>query len=98
MIGAAATAAFQGIDNPMLGTLTPPSPWIDRLLRTAKIGGTALDLACGSGRHVKLLLARGYRVTAVDRDISRLAPAPGLEAIQADLENGNPWPMPGRCF
>lgn len=82
----------------MLGTTTPPSRWIDRHLPAAQSGATALDLACGSGRHAKLLLARGYKVTAVDRDIGRLTRAPGLEAIQADLENGSPWPLPGRQF
>jgi len=82
----------------MLGTITPPSRWIDQHLPAAQPGGTALDLACGSGRHTRLLLARGYQVTAVDRDISRLETAPGLEAMQADLEDGSPWPLPGQRF
>jgi SAM-dependent methyltransferase len=74
------------------------SPWIERHLPLARPGARALDLACGAGRHVRLLLSRGYRVTAVDRDIGRLEPAPGLEAIQADLEDGSLWPLPGRSF
>lgn len=60
-----------------------------------------LDLACGSGRHVRWLLARGHRVTAVDRDLAGLAdllPQDALEPIEADLEDGGPWPLAGRRF
>jgi len=58
-----------------------------------------LDLACGSGRHVRYLAARGLHVTAVDRDRDALAHSQGLadEVIVADLEGG-PWPLPGRRF
>jgi hypothetical protein len=38
----------------------------------------------------------GFRVTAVDRDISALRDR-GIEAIQADLE-ADAWPLPGRSF
>lgn len=57
-----------------------------------------LDLAAGSGRHTHLLIARGYRVTAVDRDISGLKNIAGAEAIAADLEDGSPWPFGARKF
>lgn len=64
-------------------------------------GGTVLDLACGSGRHVLLLAERGHRVLAVDRDAAALAEiaakAPDVESVQADLEGG-PWPFAGRHF
>ena len=63
-------------------------------------GRTALDLACGGGRHARWLAARGVRVTAVDRDaaaIAALAPVPGVEALCADLE-GAPWPLAARAF
>jgi len=58
-----------------------------------------LDLACGSGRHVRYLAARGLRVTAVDRNPAALAQLHGVatEVIAADLE-GAPWPLPGRRF
>ena len=36
-------------------------------------GSTVLDLACGSGRHLRWLAARGLRVTGVDRDAQALA-------------------------
>ena len=76
-----------------------PSPWIERWAGAITAGGTVLDLACGSGRHVRYLAARGLRVTAVDRDREALAPLQGVatEVIGADLESG-PWPLPGRVF
>ncbi len=59
-----------------------------------------LDLACGSGRHARLLAARQHPVLAVDRDfaaISGLQGVPGITALQLDLE-GDIWPLAGRCF
>ena len=59
-----------------------------------------LDLACGGGRHARLFLERGHPVTAVDLDVSGLADLrehPGLELVQADLEDA-PWPLAGRRF
>ena len=35
-------------------------------------GARVLDLACGSGRHVRWLASRGFDVTAVDRDAAAL--------------------------
>jgi SAM-dependent methyltransferase len=61
-------------------------------------GGTVLDLACGSGRHVRWLQAQGLRVTGVDRDAQAVEPLRSIaEIVVADLE-GAPWPLPGRCF
>jgi SAM-dependent methyltransferase len=75
-----------------------PSPWILRFLPLTAPGGTALDLAAGTGRHSRLLLAHGLAVTALDRDPDRQPDAPGLTKIRADLEDGSPWPLPGRRF
>jgi SAM-dependent methyltransferase len=50
---------------------------------------------------VRLALQRGLAVTAIDRDISRLgelARRQGVEAIEADLETGAPFPLAGRQF
>jgi SAM-dependent methyltransferase len=78
----------------------PPSRWVDRHLPVAGPGQTLLDLAAGGGRHVRLALARGYRVTAVDIDtgpLSRLSADDRLAVLQADLE-GAAWPLAGRTF
>ncbi len=78
-----------------------PSPWVLRFAGRVPEGGPVLDLACGGGRHTRLFLARGHPVTAIDRDltgIADLAGAPGLETLEADLENGSPFPLAGRRF
>jgi len=75
-----------------------PSAWVQRWARLIRPGGTVLDVACGSGRHVRWLAAQGFRVTGVDRDAEALAPLAGLaETVVADIEGG-PWPLPGRRF
>ncbi len=62
-------------------------------------GTRVLDLACGSGRHVRALAALGHSVTAVDRDAAALAGLQGVaaELLVADLES-DPWPLAGREF
>jgi SAM-dependent methyltransferase len=77
-----------------------PSPWVQRFVRTIPAGGLVLDLACGEGRHTRLLVDLGYRVAAVDRDtnaIAALAALSGVEPLVADLE-GSQWPYGGRAF
>jgi len=72
----------------------PPSAWVRRWApRIAP--GIALDLACGSGRHSRLFLERGLLVVAVDRDAQDI---PGARFVQADLEDGSPWPLGGERF
>lgn len=84
------------------------SPWIVR--HTGLIPGSnsdarparparVLDLACGSGRHVRCLTALGAQVTAVDRDAAALDTLRGVaaEVIVADLEAGT-WPLDGQTF
>lgn len=78
-----------------------PSGWIARFAPLVPAGGAVLDVACGTGRHAALFRARGHAVTAIDRDLSRLGPLgadPGIEAIEADLEDGGPWPLGARRF
>lgn len=80
--------------------LAAPSPWVTRFAALVRPGGTALDLACGGGRHARFLAGRGHPVVAVDRDpqaLAGLSGAPGVTAVRADLEGG-PWPFPGRAF
>jgi len=57
-----------------------------------------LDLAAGGGRHATFFSERGHKVTAVDRDVSRLPDRAGIEKVQTDLEDGIPWPLADRTF
>ena len=77
-----------------------PSAWVARFAGCVPAGGTVLDLACGGGRHTALFLDRGHPVVALDRDVSGLADLDraGLEAVEADLEDGGPFPLAGRRF
>ncbi len=78
-----------------------PSAWVERFAPRVPQGGAVLDLACGGGRHSRLFLDRGHPVTALDRDLSALGELrgrPGLEAIEADLEDGGDFPLAGRRF
>ena len=52
-------------------------------------------MACGSGRHASFLARLGYSVTAVDREPQVIE---SVRFIQADLEDGSPWPLPGERF
>jgi len=59
-----------------------------------------LDLACGSGRHARLLAGLGFSVAAVDRNVEAiltLQAVPGITATQLDLE-GDDWPLNGQTF
>ncbi len=77
---------------------TAPSPWITRHAGLIPPGSEVLDLACGAGRHVRWLAARGHRVLAVDRDTVALAGLRDVaQTLAADLESG-PWPLAGRQF
>jgi len=75
-----------------------PSDWVAAHAGLIRPGGMVLDLAAGGGRHARLLAGRGYRVVAVDRDISALKDIAGVEALAADLEDGSPWPLGKRNF
>ncbi|HEY1394577.1 class I SAM-dependent methyltransferase [Roseateles sp.] len=89
------SASFPGGSFPSDWVLRWAQAWRDR------DGVTALDLACGSGRHLRLLAGEGAAVTGVDRDAAALATLAGLsdrvELIEADIEQG-PWPLADRVF
>jgi SAM-dependent methyltransferase len=77
-----------------------PSAWVCRFAPLIRGGGRVLDLACGSGRHVRWLAQNGWQVEAVDRDAEALAALtelPGVHVRAADLESG-PWPYTGERF
>lgn len=79
--------------------IMPPEAWIKKHIDLVPSGGRILDLAAGAGRHTRLALDIGYRVLAVDRDISQLDPSLSaeLEIRQCDLETGT-WRLEGETF
>lgn len=82
------------MNNPH-AALERPSDWVARFSRLMP-AGEVLDLACGGGRHARLLAALGHPVLAVDRDNEALARAagPGITTLQCDLEaSGSQWPF-----
>ena len=73
--------------------LSDASDWVQRWSHLAAANARVLDIACGSGRHMKWFSERGHTTTGIDRSAEAVAAAGqfGL-AIQADIENG-PWPL-----
>jgi SAM-dependent methyltransferase len=71
-----------------------PSAWVERWAPLIR-HGTVLDVACGGGRHSKYFVNRKLKVVAIDREPQDI---PGARFIQADLEDGSPWPLPGERF
>ena len=71
-----------------------PSPWVERWAPLVA-RGPVLDLACGSGRHARLFLQKKLEIVAVDREAQHIE---GARFVQADLEDGSPWPLAGRRF
>lgn len=80
-----------------------PSAWIARFAPLIP-AGEVLDLACGSGRHSRLLASAGRTVLAVDRDADALARIGGsnIHTFQHDLEQdtgqGASWPFEANRF
>lgn len=77
-----------------------PSVWLAAWLPDDLCGLRALDVAAGYGRHACLMAARGATVLAVDRAaeaVAVLSAIPGVQALQADLEDGA-WPLPEAAF
>lgn len=75
-----------------------PSEWVRRFAGLIPTDAEVLDVACGSGRHSRLLLQRGLRVACVDRDTSGVADLAGRDDVRivaADLETSGPLRVPG---
>jgi SAM-dependent methyltransferase len=74
------------------------SAWVQRWSHLVRPQGTVLDVACGSGRHVRWFATLGHAVTGVDRDAAAVQPLRAMaDIVVADIENG-PWPLAGRRF
>ena len=77
---------------------TSPSEWVTQWAHLVPAGATLLDVACGSGRHLRWFAARGVRVTGVDRSPEAVAAAQAAGCgLLADLE-AEAWPLTGRTF
>ena len=71
---------------------------IDEFMARLPAGGRVLDLGCGTGRPIAMLLAaRGFVIHGVDRSAELLAEArrnvPGATFEQGDVAS---WPIEGR--
>lgn len=80
--------------------LDQASAWVARFA-TLIPQGEVLDLACGGGRHARLLAGQGYAVLALDRDATVLSTLAGdlIRTLQFDLEAGElPWPFESGRF
>ncbi|MDM0113380.1 class I SAM-dependent methyltransferase [Variovorax sp. J22R133] len=74
------------------------SGWIARWTHLVPPGGTVLDVACGSGRHMRWFADKGFVTTGVDRSSDALASAGAFgRTVLADIESG-PWPFDGKAF
>jgi len=81
--------------------MTEPSEWFRAFQPLIAAGGSVLDVAAGGGRHTRFFADAGYAVTALDRNaepLTRLGETHSVEVIEADLEDGTPWPLGGRTF
>jgi rhodanese-related sulfurtransferase len=91
-------AAWTGARTFEPGEVRGPSDWLLANADLLPNGGTALDVACGRGRHALLLASAGFRVRAIDADASRIEVLRTLadrwhldvDAAVQDLEHGAP--------
>jgi SAM-dependent methyltransferase len=82
--------------------LEKASVWISRFAPLIP-AGEVLDLACGAGRHSRLLAKLDHSVLAVDRNPESLtlAAGEGITTQQVDLESGDEksrWPFAQNRF
>jgi SAM-dependent methyltransferase len=83
-------------DRPGNPLIDLEQPVVRRILRRLPLG-TALDAACGTGRHAEYLAALGHRVLGIDGSPQMLAVArgkvAGAEFLEGDLRR---LPLPDR--
>lgn len=65
-----------------------------RVIASVEVGGTILDAACGTGRHMGAILGAGRRVVGIDRSTRMLEQArrtyPHVEVARIDLQDLDP--------
>jgi len=88
----------------MHGNNDEASAWVRRWVPLIR-QGEVLDLACGGGRHARLLAGLGHTVIALDRDpqalaqISAGAHGEAITTVEYDLEAlGAAWPFAPRSL
>lgn len=73
--------------------LPAASAWVQRWTSLIRPQGSALDVACGAGRHMGYLASHGLHVTGLDRNETALQSANTFgRTVLADLENSS-WPL-----
>lgn len=86
----------------VISTSSLPSDWVLRYItEIPRTAGPVLDLACGSGRHSRLLKEAGYEVWAVDQRFDLLDTLRPLEirCFELDLESADfVWPFADHYF
>lgn len=79
------------LTNPL--QVAEASEWVRRWRHWIQPGYRVLDIACGSGRHMRWFAKQGCHVTGIDRDRASLNSASAFgTTVLADIENG-PWPL-----
>lgn len=77
-----------------------PSAWVRHAIAGVPPGGTVVDVACGSGRNLRLARSLGHPGVGIDLDLSGvqdLREDRGATLIAHDLE-ADGWPLPGQHF
>lgn len=81
----------------VISPASQPSNWVLRYMtEIPRAAGPVLDLACGSGRHSRLLKEAGYEVWAVDQraDLLDMLRPLGIRCFELDLETADfVWPF-----
>lgn len=67
--------------------LKVPAEQVVRFLTALQAEGEALDIGCGTGRHLKLLRDLGWKATGVDSSPTAAAKADGFDVRVADMGN-----------
>jgi SAM-dependent methyltransferase len=93
----------ENLENSNFSAATAPIPvdWVAKYSPLISPEGLVLDLACGKGRITRFLLAEGFSVVALDKDVNGLDDISGtknLEIVKANLETGATFPLQGREF
>lgn len=100
---------MENAENPTLSRhlrITAPSAWVLRFAPLVRPGGRVMDLACGGGRHARMMLERGHAVLCVDKNtdaVADLTAHTDAEVLTLDLESGQPvfdapGPLAGQAF